>query len=421
MRSMPNPILEIIETIKFIIDEFFRSSKRFWLALAGLGIITAYGLYLWFFVQHGIVLFGFEEGGMIYTAMSDSVIWGMYISFFIFWVGVAAAGIVFGIAAYVFNVPSFKKIAVIGEAQAVMALIIALQLVIVDIGRPIRALLLMPLLPNLRSMFDWDFLVLTSYLILNLIGYLYTVNMYRQDRGLPKKFTNIFITIAAPLAIGIHTVTAFISQPLTARPIWNSPLLAPRYVATAFASGPAILLITVYLASKNIDEFEVDFELYKKTLYVIVASLVVGMYFTLTEVQELFWYTTEPSKFIQANTLIFGKDLPWIGYLFWGWVILGIIAILMPIASSYYRNTVNGIMAVCILTVIAVIFEKTFTIVLPAFLPDTLGLRVGYYPTPLEIFITLGIHGLGIIIFMILAKAAIRAIIIHYKPGVEHH
>ena len=298
-----------------------------------------------------------------------------------------------------------------------MALIIALQLVIVDMGRPLRALLLMPLLPNLRSMFDWDFLVLSGYLLLNLLGYLYTVNNYRLDRGLPERFTNIFISIAAPLAIGIHTVTAFISQPLTSRPIWNSPLLAPRYVATAFASGPAILLITVYIASKYVEGFELELELFKKTLYVIVSSLIVGMYFTLAEVQELFWYTTEPMKREQALTLIFGENLPWIGYLFWGWVILGIISILLPIVSSRFRNTINGIIATCILTVIAVICEKTFTIVLPAFIPDALGMRVGYYPTPLEIFVTLGIHGLGIIIFIILAKAAIKAIMIHYGEG----
>jgi len=414
-------IFEFIGTIIFIIKEFFRSSKRFWIALAGLGLITAYGLYLWFFVQHGIVIFNFSSGGLIYTGMSDNVIWGMYISFFIFWVGVAAAGIVFGIAAYVFHVPSFKKIAVLGEAQAVMALIIALQLVIVDMGRPLRALFLMPLLPNLRSMFDWDFLVLSSYLLLNLIGYLYTVNNYRLDRGLPDRFTSAFISIAAPLAIGIHTVTAFISQPLTSRPIWNSPLLAPRYVATAFASGPAILLITVYIASKYVDGFEIELELFKKTLYVIVSSLIVGMYFTLAEVQEIFWYTTEPIKREQALTLIFGENLPWVGYLFWGWVILGIISILLPIISSRFRNSINGIITTCILTVIAVICEKTFTIVLPAFIPDALGLRVGYYPTPLEIFVTLGIHGLGIIIFIILGKAAIKAIMIHYGDGLGIH
>jgi molybdopterin-containing oxidoreductase family membrane subunit len=416
---MIESLIEWMGTIRFIFREAIVGSRRYWFSILSMALVAAYGLYLWFFIQHGQVLFGLEMGGLIYTSMSDSVMWGMYISFFIFWVGVAAAGIVFGIAAYVFNVPSFKRIAVIGEAQAIMAIVIALLLVMVDIGRPIRAILLMPLLPNLRSMFDWDFLVLNGYLILNIIGYLYTIHNYRLDRSLSYRFTSIFITVAAPLAIGIHTVTAFISQALTARPIWNSPLLAPRYVATAFASGPAILLMTLYLASKYIDGFSLDKDMFKKTLYVIVSSLVIGLYFTLTEVQELFWYTTEPMKKSQALTLFLGVNQPWLGGLFWTWVILGSIAILLPIISSRYRDSIGGIIVVCIVTVIAVIAEKTFTIVLPAFIPDALGMVVGYFPSPLEIFITIGIHALGIMIFIVLVKTAIRAIIIHYGKGMH--
>ena len=408
-------VRDLLGTLRFILYEALVGSRRYYLLLAGVALIAFYGLYLWLFIQHGIVLFGFADGGLIYTAMSDSVIWGMYISFFIFWVGVAAAGIVFGIAAYVFDEPHFKRIAVLGEAQAIMALIIALLLVIVDVGRPIRALMLIPLLPNLRSMFDWDFLVLNSYLLLNVIGYLYTIHNYRLDRAVPRRFTNVFITVAAPLAIGIHTVTAFISQALTARPIWNSPLLAPRYVATAFASGPAILLITLYIISRYVDGFELDLSLFRKTLYVIVSSLVIGLYFTFSEVHEIFWYTTEPLKMLQAKTLFYGYGEPWVSALLWMWIVLGVLAVLLPIASEYFRNTFEGIVIVCILTVVAVIAEKTFTIVLPAFLPDVLGQVVGYIPTPLEVFITLGIHGVGILIYIPLVKTAVKAIQIHYR------
>ncbi len=407
--------LELIETIVFIVKEGLRGSVTYWCFLMGLILPAAYGIYTWIFIQHAPIFLRVNVGGLIYTGMSDSVLWGIYISFFIFWVGVAAAGIVFGIIAYVFRNHSFTKIAVLGEAQAIIALIIALLLVIVDMGRPIRAMFLMPLLPNLRSMFDWDFLSLTLYLVINLVGYLYTVSRYRRDLSLPTRFIVPFISVAAPVAISIHTVTAFISQALTSRPIWNSPLLAPRYVATAFASGPALLLLVLYISERTIEGFKVDFEVYKKTMYVMVGSLVIGLYFTLSEVQEIFWYTTEPLKYSQAATLLGG--VWWLGALFWTWIVLGVVAVLMPILSSWVRNNSKGIVLMSILTIVAVIAEKTFTIVLPAFIPDVLGQVIGYTPTPVEIVITIGVHMLGFTIYAVLAKAAIKAIMIHYGHG----
>ncbi len=415
---------EWIETIAYIIRSIFVGrSKRYYLAMLGLLIMTVYGLYLWIFVQHAPIFLGSDKGGMILTGMNNSVLWGLYISFFVFWVGVAAAGIAFGIAAYVFGDPEFKKIAVLGEVQAVAALIVALMLIVVDVGRPIRALFLMPLLPNFpKSMLDWDFLVLTGYLIINLIGFLVTTHYYRRDKPIPRKFLVPFITIAAPFAIGIHTVTAFISQALTARPIWNSPLLAPRYVATAFASGPAILLIALALAEKFVPDFHVDFKVYKKTLYIIAVALAVGLYFSLSEVHEVYWYTTEPLKREQANVVYFGQYLPYIGVFTFIWLALGIAAVLGAIAASVL-NSKKGILAVAILTTIAVIGEKTVSVVIPAFVPDSIGQVISYWPTPLEIAITLGVHTLGIMVYLALAIPALYAIVTHYfrGSGAHHH
>ncbi|ALL00536.1 Polysulfide reductase [Pyrodictium delaneyi] len=410
-----------LDTIKFIVREaLLNGGRRYYLALIGLLIVALYGMYLWIFVQHAPIFLGKEEGGLILTDLSDSVPWGIYIAFFVFWVGVAAAGIVFGIAAYVFGDKEFKKVAVLGEVQAVAAIITVLLLITVDIGRPFRAMILMPQLPNLRSMLDWDFIVLTGYLTLNLIGMLVTVHYYRQDKPLPKKFIVPFITIAAPFAIGIHTVTAFISQALTARPIWNSPLLAPRYVATAFASGPAILLLALYLAERYMKGFKVDFSVYKKTLYVIVGSLVVGLYFTLSEVHEIFWYTTEPMKKAQAQVLFLGYHLPYLAKMMWLWIGLGIAAVILGILPRVH-NSKKGIILVSVITIVAVVAEKTMTIIIPAFVPGTLGEVHPYYPTALEIGITAGVHAIGILIYLLLARPALKAVMTHYFKGSGAH
>lgn len=421
MAGRSGPLGGFLGTLRFVVKEGVTGSPAYLSMLTGLLLIAAYGLYLWVFVQHAPVLLGAESGGLVFTGMSDHVLWGLYISFFIFWVGVAAAGIMFGIGAYVFRSPGFTRIAVLGEAMAIIALVIVILLLVVDLGRPIRALFLLPRLPNLRSMLDWDFVVLTGYLVINAVGYLYTVHNYRQDRGLPERFVVPFIVVAAPFAISIHTVTAFISQALVARPAWHSPLLAPRYVATAFASGPALLLIALYIAERCVRGFRVDFEVYRKTMYVVVGSLIVGLYFTASEMQEVFWYTTEPLKRMQVLALVSGESVWWLGLLFWLWVSVGAAAAISPVVSPSVRGTKEGVVAVSIMAVVAVVAEKTFTIILPAFIPDVLGQVVGYEPTPVEVFITLGVHALGFALFAVLAKAAIKALMIHYGSEPSGH
>ncbi len=405
----------IVRAVKYIVREGLRGGRAYYGLLLGLLVMAVYGVYVWVGIQHAPIFLASERGGLVLTGMSDSVPWGLYISFFVFWVGVAAAGIMFALGAYVFGHPGFRKIAVLGEVQAIAALVIVLLLIIADMGRPLRALVLMPLLPNFpRSMLAWDFLVLTGYLVINLAGYIYTVGRYSEDRGLSARFLVPFVIIAAPIAIGIHTVTAFISQALTARPYWNTALLAPRYVATAFASGPALLLLVLLAAERTVRGFRVDWDVYRKTIFVTTGALIVGLYFTLSEVQELLWYTTEPFKKAQLEVLLLGRATPWLSLLFWLWVSLGIAAVILALIPSV-RSTRGGVAFIALLTVIAVIGEKTLTIVLPSYIPDSLGQIRPYTPTPVEIVVTIGIHAIGFLIYAILAKPAIRAIMTHYK------
>ncbi len=402
-----------LDTVRFVVREaLLGGGFRYYAAFTGLLVVALYGLYLWVFVQHAPVFLGARSGGLILTGLSDSVPWGIYISFFIFWVGVAAASIAFSVAAYVFGDKEFKKFVVVGEVQAVAALVTAITLVLVDLGRPLRALVLLPRLPNLRSMLDWDFVVLFTYLALNLAAVLVTVHYYRAGRSLPRSFIVPYVVVSAPFAIGIHTVTAFISQALTARPIWNTGLLAPRYIATAFASGPAILLITLYLAERY-TRIRVDFSVYRKTLYLVVGALVVGLYFTLSEVQEVFWYTAEPIKRAQALELFLGYHLPYLAVLAWLWISLGTAAAVLG-AIPRIHNSREGVLLVSLLAVAAVVSEKTMTIVVPAFTPNTLGMVVPYYPTPVEVGITVGVHALGLLVYLALARAALKAIEQHY-------
>ena len=408
------------DTFVMIIKDGFKGSKRYYIAMAGLTLLFLYGFYLWFFIQHAPVFLHTNYGGLALTGMNDSDPWGLYIAFFIYWVGVAAAGIAFGVAAYIFQDKELLKIAVLGEVQAVAALIIVLALVgFADLGRPIRAMFELPFLPNLRSMLDWDFIVISTYLTINLVAVYVTIHYYRQDKPLPKKFIIPYIVLAAPFAIGIHTVTGFIFQALRARPIWNTSLLAPSFVATALAAGPAMVLLAVYLAERYIDGFSVSTEMYKKIIYIIAGGLIVGLYFTFSDAQEIFWYTTEPMKWAQARNLFYGLHLPYLAVLEWIWISFAVAAVLLSFIPSTHRS--KGAMAfIAILTIIAVTSEKTLATLVPGFTPSTLGEIRPYHPTPIEYGIALGVHALGIMIYLWLARPAIKAVMTHYfKPSIK--
>ncbi|NPA84823.1 MAG: polysulfide reductase NrfD [Crenarchaeota archaeon] len=473
---MSNPIVELLKTIWWFIKYPFKGDWRGWTWIFAMAALAAYGLGIWAGVQAAPAIYtqlvyhmgvdpklleqaGISEyqGGMIYTDMNDWVVWGLYISFFVFWVGVAAAGVLFGIAAYVFRDKGFMRLAPLAEVQAVAAIAVALLLVLADIGRPIRTLLLlaMPIVtefrfPNPQSMFDYDFTVLNGYLLVNIIGIFIAVHWYRRGPKFspPKWLMYAFMVIAAPLAIGIHTVTAFISQPLTARLIWNNPLLAPRYVATALAAGPALLLIVSIIAEKFYKGFKVPKYVYEKTLIVSTAALIVGLYFTLSEAQELFWYTTEPVKRAQALNIFLSpltceamkpilKDFaffftgteqctwgyPQVSYvamMSWVWIILGSLTVLLAIFVPKLRKTYKGIVLLSALIIIAVVGEKTLPIIIPAYVPNVLGTIVPYTPTPLEWAVTVGAHAAGLMVYMLLARPVLKAIIAHYGSEEEH-
>ncbi|MCE4628578.1 MAG: polysulfide reductase NrfD [Desulfurococcales archaeon] len=407
---------EYVDTIIYIFAEGVRGGRAYRLLLAGLTIMAVYGVYLWLFVQHAPIFLGLDKGGLIMTGVNENVPWGLYISFFTFWVGVAASGIIFSFAAYVFNDKEFKKVVPLAEAQAVIALIITVWGIVANLGRPIRATFEMPKFENLRSMLDWDFTVIFTYMILNAIAFIYTVNQMRLGRPVSRKFIIPYMIISSPFAIGIHTVTAFIFHALTARPALNTALLAPRFIATAFASGPALLLVLIYIAEKTIPEFKVDFSVYKKTLNVILVSLTTGLFFTLAEVHEVFWYTTEPLKKAQLIATFYGGPIPMLTALTWTWIAFGVAAVLLGILPPM-RRARESIVVIALITFIGVFAEKTLATILPGFVINPVGLPSHYKIAPIEYFVSIGIHSTVFILYAILARSYLSTLLKYGYKG----
>src|ERR1039458_2058171 len=238
--------------------------RNFFIALRQIAIgdtkYYAWILFLSFLVAlGGSAYIGQLNKGLIITAMRDQVSWGFYIGNFTFLVGVAAAAVLLVIPAYVYDWKPIREIVIYGELLAICAILMCLMFVTVDIGRPDRFWHLIPPFGYLnfpRSILAWDVMVLNLYFVVNFV--VATHILYRAFHGKHyiKKLVVPLVLLSVPMAVGIHTVTAFLYNGLAARPYWNSSILAPQFLASAFCSGPAILLVVLQLL-RRFTQFEI--------------------------------------------------------------------------------------------------------------------------------------------------------------------
>lgn len=199
--------------------------------------------------------------GLVVTGMSDQVSWGVYIANFTFLVGVAAAAVMLVIPVYIYRNEELHDLVIFGELLAVAAIIMCLAFVTVDLGRPDRFWHLIPGLGKFNfpgSMLSWDVIVLNGYLLLNIhiCGYL----LYCRYRGRrPAKWFYVpFVFVAIVWAVSIHTVTAFLYVGLGGRPFWNSSIVGPRFLASAFTAGPALIILAMQVVRRVVSSAPQD-------------------------------------------------------------------------------------------------------------------------------------------------------------------
>ena len=200
--------------------------------LAGLGVVMAAG-----FCSYLRQL----DSGLGITGLSRDVTWGLYIAQFTFLVGVAASAVMVVLPYYLHDCKSFARITVLGEFLAIAAVVMCMLFILVDLGQPTRVLNVL-LYPSPRSVMFWDVLVLSGYLVLNILIAFVSLRAEREEVRTPGWLRPV-ILLSIPWAVGIHTVTAFLYNGLAARPLWLTALMAPRFLASAFASGPALLIL----------------------------------------------------------------------------------------------------------------------------------------------------------------------------------
>ena len=344
--------------------------------------------------------------GMALTGMSDQVSWGLYISNFTFLVGLAAGAVMMVIPAYLFDDHEMHDVVILGELLAVAALIMCIMFVVADLGRPDRIWHMIPGIGRFNwpiSMLTWDVLVLNGYLIINahVAGYLLYTRFIGKKPNPKWYLPFVFLSIA--WAVSIHTVTAFLYSGLGGRPFWNTAILAPRFLASAFVSGPAFVIVSLQII-RRMSGLKFGDGPMMTLLKIMRVTVILNLFMLAAEVFTQFY--TGGAHVTSAQYLYFGLHgkhalVPWI----WTAIFLNVTAAIMLLTPRAKTNMV-WLNTACVMTFIGVWIEKGMGLIIPGFIPSTLHELVEYVPTLLEWKVMVGIWAAGILIYTLLLKAA---------------
>lgn len=390
-----------------------RSYPRFvWKAL-GVATDGNFAFYAWMTALTAVFLVGVNAfarqtvHGLGLTAMTDQVSWGMYIGNFTFAVGLAAGAVMMVIPAYLYHDEEMHDVVIVGEILAIAAIVVSLAFVNVDLGRLDRAWHLLPGIGRFNwpvSMLTWDVVVLSGYLLINLhvVGYL----LYTRFRGAtpdPRWYLP-FVFLSIVWAVSIHTVTAFLYSGLGGRPFWNSAILAPRFIASAFVSGPAFIVLALQVV-RRLTTFHVGDTPIATLVRVLRVTVLLNLFMVGAEVfTELYAGTAHSAS---ARYLYFGLHghdalVPWI----WSAIACNVAAAALFLSSSP-RTALWRVDVACVLAMVGVWVEKGLGLIVPGFVPSTLHELVEYLPNELEWKVTLGVWALGLMVFTLGLKLAV--------------
>ncbi len=341
--------------------------------------------------------------GLGITGMSRDVSWGFYIAQFTFLVGVAAGGVMVVLPYYLHNYKAFAKVTILGEFLAIAAITMCLLFIVVDLGQPMRMLNVL-LYPTPNSVLFWDMIVLNGYLFLNIVIGWNVLEAERNNVHYPM-WLKPLIYLSIPWAVGIHTVTAFLYCGLPGRGFWLTAILAPRFLSSAFAAGPALLILLCMIIRK-LTKFDPGKEQIQSLAKIVAYAICLNVFFLLCEVFVVF-YSQIPEHMDHLKYLFFGLQgksslVPWM----WTSMALMVFSIILLVNPTTRKN--ESILTVaCLMVFAGTWIDKGLGMISGGFVPSPLHHVTEYAPTFPEILITLGVYGAGFLVLTILYKMAI--------------
>ena len=368
--------------------------RKYWTVVAILAAIVGVGAicYLWQL-----------KVGLKITGMSRDVSWGFYIAQFTYLVGVAAGGVMIALPCYLHNYKKFARIVVLGEFMAIAAIIMCLLFIIVDLGKPMRLFNVL-LHPTPNSILFWDMIVLNVYLFLNVVVGWAALEAERFHME-PAKWVKVLAVFSVVWAPCIHIVTAFLYAGLPGRHFWLTAIMAPRFLASAFAAGPSFIVLLALIIRKY-SKFDPGREAIQTLAKIITYCIIINFCFFLFEVFTVF-YSQIPGhmnhfKYLFVGLEGHGKLVPWM------WVsMIGMFIVCILLVIPSIRRNEGSLAFCCVLLIITTWIDKGLGLVTGGFVPNPLEEITEYWPTVPEALITLGVWATGFLVVTILYKIAV--------------
>jgi Ni/Fe-hydrogenase subunit HybB-like protein len=377
-----------------MLEKALIGSKRYWLWIGALLVVIGIA-----FVMY---LRQFSEGLGI-TGMSRDVSWGLYIGQFTFLVGVAASAVMLVIPYYLHDFKKFGKIVIMGEFLAVSAVIMCILFIFVDMGQPMRITNVI-LHPTPNSVMFWDSVVLMGYLVLNIVIGWTTLGADRKGVH-PPQWVKPLIYLSVPWAVSIHTVTAFLYAGIPGRHFWLTAVMAARFLASAFAGGPALLIILALLV-RRMTRFDPGYEPIQALGKIVTYAMFANVFLLGLEFFTAFYSNIpghiSPFRYLYAGIEGHDKLVP----IMWTSSILAVVALFLLVFPGFRKNE-NLLAVACASLFISLWIDKGFGLVIGGFVPNMFEGITEYWPTMPEAMITLGVWAIGFLVLTILYKVAV--------------
>ena len=377
-----------------ILTNALTGNRKYWLWIASLLLAVLAGslCYVWQ-LMHGLAV----------TGLSRDVSWGLYIAQFTFFVGVAASAVMVVLPYYLHDYRQFGRIILLGELLAVTAITMCILFIFVDLGQPARVFNIV-LHPQPQSVMFWDMIALGGYLLMNALIAVVTLTAQREHVPVPGWIKPVII-VSIPWAISIHTVTAFLYSGLPGRSYWLTAILAPRFLASAFASGPA-LLILLCLALRKLTGFDAGREAIQKLAVIVTYATAINIFFILAEVFTAF-YSEIPAHEEHFEYLFIGLSgdrhlVPWM----WLSVLLSWLALALLLVPKW-RTNIRLLAVACVCIFVSIWLDKGLGLMVGGMVPSPLGAVTRYVPTLPESTIVLGIWAIGALMITVFYKIAL--------------
>jgi molybdopterin-containing oxidoreductase family membrane subunit len=375
-------------------EKVFKGSPKYYVWVGCLFVVMALG---------GLAYLQQWNEGLSITGLHRSVPWGLYIAQFTFMVGVAASAVMVVLPYYLHDFKAFGKITVLGEFVAISSVIVCMCFIFVDMGNPARILNIF-LYPTSNSVMFWDSVVLFGYLILNVLISWVTFGAERKGVA-PPKWIKPFIYLSIPWAVSIHTVTAFLYAGLGGRPFWMSAILAPRFLASAFATGPSLLII-ICLILRKFTKFDVGDKPIQKLGEIVTYAMIINIFFVLMELfTALYSGIPEHQHHFEYMFLgLHGADN--LVAFMWASQVFAVVALTLLVFPKL-RHQTHFLATAAVFVILSLWLDKGMGMVVTGFVPNPVGKVMEYMPTAPEVAISLAIYAMGLLFLTGFYKIAV--------------